>query len=146
MDREKILEKRRLYYANNKEKFAVYAREQRIKHNKKIKLHKQAYYRTKRGLLFRIYGGMKKRILGYSKCPHLYIGKDICDRESFYNWAVVNEAFNKLFNTWEQEKYIRKLVPSINRINSKLGYTLDNMEFITNSENCRLGALSKHYG
>lgn len=90
----------------------------------------------------RAYRNMLSRTKGLVK-PHIYKGLSILTREDFYNWAVDNTNFNSLFETWETDNYSRKLTPSVNRINPKLGYTLDNIEWITHSENSRLGTLSK---
>ena len=100
------------------------------------------YEKTKKGFLMRAYRNMLSRTKGLVK-PHIYKGLSILTREDFYNWAVDNTNFNSLFETWETDNYSRKLTPSVNRINPKLGYTLDNIEWITHSENSRLGTLSK---
>lgn len=39
--------------------------------------------------------------------------------------------------------YDRKLAPTVDRVNSTLGYEVWNMEWVTHSENSRRGAVSK---
>lgn len=102
------------------------------------------YEKTKTGFLVRLYRNMLSRISGVQKQKaHLYIGKDILSKKVFYNWAINDVSFNLLFADYENSGYDRKKAPSVDRINSKNGYSLDNMEFITHSENSRRGAISK---
>lgn len=101
------------------------------------------YEKTHNGFLMRLYRNMQSRITGIQKAKfHLYEGKSLLSREDFYRWSTKNEQFNILFNIWEQSNYNRKLTPSVDRIDSDKGYELDNMRWITHSENSRLGALS----
>lgn len=125
--------------------------------NKEIKNQKQREYRqkngnaetkkyekTKNGFLMRLYRNMQSRIQGIQKEKfHLYEGKTLVEREVFYDWAKNNSTFHSLFDDYEKSNYDRKLAPSVDRINSKLGYELSNMEFITHSENSRRGAKGK---
>lgn len=102
------------------------------------------YEKTKKGFLMRLYRNMQSRIDGVQKLKtHLYIGKQLLDRQSFYDWAMNDLAFNNLFDAYEKSGYDRKLAPSVDRINSKLGYKLSNMEFVTHSENSRRGGMYK---
>lgn len=107
------------------------------------------YEKTKKGFLMRLYRNMQSRVTGVQKAKfHLYKDKELLSREEFYNWAINNENFHILFNDYEQNNYERKLAPSVDRINSSLGYFLDNMEFVTMSENSRRGTINrnKEYG
>lgn len=102
------------------------------------------YEKTKKGFLMRLYRNMQSRINGVQKLKaHLYNGKHLIDRQVFYDWALNNETFDKLFKDYEISGYDRKLAPSVDRINSKFGYELNNMEFVTHSENSRRGGLYK---
>ena len=98
----------------------------------------KTYEKTKKGFLMRMYRNMQSRILGIQwKKEHLYKGKCLMTREDFYNWAMNNDTFHELFNNWELSKHDRRLAPSIDRINSELGYSIDNVQIITFSENCK---------
>lgn len=102
------------------------------------------YEKTKNGFLMRLYRNMQSRIDGVQKEKfHLYEGKTLIEREVFYSWAKNNDTFHSLFDAYEKSGYDRKLAPSVDRVNSKLGYELSNMEFITHSENSSRGAISK---
>lgn len=103
------------------------------------------YEKTKRGFLMRLYRNMQSRIDGVQKLKHhLYKDKYLLDRETFYNWAMHDEGFHALFMDWEFSGYQRKLAPSVDRVNSSIGYELSNMEWVTHSENSRRGAVKRH--
>ena len=102
------------------------------------------YEKTKKGFLVRKYRNMQSRVTGVQKLKaHLYQNLSILDRQLFYKWSLSNKEFKKLFQKWEKSNYERRLCPSVNRINSGKGYELDNMEWITHSENSRLGSISQ---
>ena len=118
-------------------------REQRLayqkEHRKKTNnFSTKKYEKTKSGFLVRCYRNMLSRVTGVTKNKnHLYLGKEILKKEIFYNWAIADQDFNELFNNWEKVEYERKSTPSIDRINSANGYTLDNIRWITFAENSR---------
>lgn len=102
------------------------------------------YERTKGGKLMRIYRNMLSRITGVQKKKaHLYEGKPLLPKSEFYQWAIASPDFHRLFADWERSGYQRKLAPSVDRIFSSMGYTLENMEWVTHSENSRRGSISK---
>lgn len=108
-------------------------------------LYTKRYEKTTSGFLMRSYRNMQSRVTGVQwKKAHLYKGLSILPRESFYDWSKKNKDFWTLFEEWEINDYDRKLTPSINRIDSSIGYELNNMEWITHSENSRLGHLSRY--
>jgi len=74
----------------------------------------------------------------------LYLGKSLLARDVFYDWAFNSKEFHILFKTWKDSGYDRKLTPTVDRIDSRYGYSLDNMEWITHSENSSRGSLSRH--
>lgn len=97
------------------------------------------YERTINGFLMRKYRNMQSRVLGIQKPKaHLYKNKSLLSRNDFYEWAVNQDSFHKLWAVWVNSNYDRKLCPSVNRIDSRKGYTIGNMEWITHSENSRL--------
>lgn len=104
------------------------------------------YEKTHNGFLVRLYRNMKSRITGVQMAKfHLYEGKELLDKNDFYKWAKNSPKFYELFKEYEDSNYDRKLAPSVDRINSKLGYFIDNMEWVTHSENSRR-ANKKRYG
>lgn len=109
---------------------------ERRRRNQNSVTHK--YEKTKKGFLMRCYRNMKSRVSGVQKLKaHLYQGKSLLNKEEFKNWSLNQESFHQLFLEWELSGYNRKLSPSVNRIDPKLGYELGNIEWITHSENSR---------
>jgi hypothetical protein len=102
------------------------------------------YEKTKRGFLMRCYRNMQSRVRGIQRQKaHLYAHIDnIIPREEFYTWAMNSPDFHALFGQWEASGHDRRLTPSVDRASSLGGYSLDNMRWLTHSENSRLGAVS----
>lgn len=118
---------------------------QRVSRRLNNNLHTKKYEKTRRGFLMRAYRNMQSRITGVQKAKHhLYKDKYILERETFYNWSMHDDSFNVIFDAWEKLGYPRKLTPSVDRIKSSEGYDLNNMEWITHSENSRRGSISRH--
>lgn len=74
-----------------------------------------------------------------NKQSKYYLGKEVCSRKEFLNRFLKCPVFLKLFKDWKKNGYDTKTVPSIDRIDVKKGYTIDNMRFITHSYNAYLG-------
>lgn len=104
------------------------------------------YEKTMSGFLMRLFRNIKSRSIGIQKRKyHLYANKGLFfSKEEFYEWANSSAEFKKLFNLWEKSEYDRKLTPSVDRINSSIGYSFSNIRWVTHSENSRLGSLSRH--
>lgn len=102
------------------------------------------YRKTKYAFISKCYKNMKQRVTGIQKTRnHIYYGLDLLDREKFIKWTLNNKDFHNLFAEWEKLGYDRSQTPSIDRKDNSLGYLLNNIRWITNSENSRLGAVSE---
>lgn len=124
---------------NKKELQNLKQRERRAKNGNR---NTKKYEKTKKGFLVRCYRNMLSRVTGVTKNKnHLYLGKEILDKKVFYEFSLSNNKFNKLFDYWESVDYERRLTPSIDRIDPKRGYSIDNIQWITFSENCRRGGM-----
>lgn len=87
---------------------------------------------------------MLSRVTGVQqKKSHLYEGLPILTNGDFKEWATNREDLKQLYVNWVESGNIRKLTPSIDRINSDEGYLIGNMRWLTHSENSSLGAKSK---
>lgn len=87
---------------------------------------------------------MKSRIDGVQRQKHhLYAGLTILPKEEFYAWANGNADFHRLFKDYVDSGFQRKMAPSADRLDSKIGYEIGNMEFVTMSENSRRGTCSR---
>lgn len=106
-------------------------------------IHTKKYEKTRKGYLMRTYRNMLSRVRGVLKSKaHLYEGLEILPKDEFYSWSLNNPNFINLFNDYVNSDYDIKVSPSIDRIDSSRGYTLDNIRWITFLENSRLGAIS----
>lgn len=92
------------------------------------------YEKTPKGYLVRSYRNMLSRVRGIQK-PGTWTGKEILPKAEFYEWALANPTFHELFQAYERSGYERRLAPSPDRIDPNKGYTLDNMRWLTMSEN-----------
>lgn len=103
------------------------------------------YEKTKKGFLVRMYRNMQSRTNGIQKKKaHLYLGIELLDRDLFYEWALKSNDFHDMFYVWEQSEYSRKLTPTVDRIDSSNGYLIENMQWLTHSDNSRKGCQSRY--
>lgn len=104
----------------------------------------KSYEKTLNGYIMRMYRNMASRINGIQKAKaHLYFGKEIMSKYEFYAIVKSSSDFSVLFDRYKESGFELKCAPSVDRIDSTLGYTHDNIRFITHSENSRLGGLNK---
>jgi hypothetical protein len=91
---------------------------------------------TVNGRIGKTYDAMTSRVRGKHKArAHIYEGLSICSREEFMEWAKNDDEFNKRFEDWLESGQQLSMSPSIDRINPEKGYDLDNMQWLTVSEN-----------
>lgn len=103
------------------------------------------YEKTPAGYLMRTYRNMKSRVEGIQyKKAHLYQGLELLDKESFYQWALADANFFSLYNAYVESSYDMKLAPSIDRIDTSKGYTFDNIQWLSHSENSRKGSITRN--
>lgn len=94
------------------------------------------YEKTPKGFLVRVYRNMKSRVEGVQKREaHLYQGLPILDKQVFYEWALADASFLRLFDAWVTRRFNRRLSPSIDRKESQQGYELWNLQWVTHAEN-----------
>jgi len=94
------------------------------------------YERTKKGKLMRTYRNMLSRVSGILRHKaHLYGDLPILERDDFYQWAMAQEAFHRLFDEWVASGYCCGDSPSIDRIDSTIGYVPGNMQWLSHREN-----------
>lgn len=58
-----------------------------------------------------------------------------CTREEFLARFKNDAEFLRLFKLWQESNFDYGLVPSVDRIDNTKGYTIDNMQFLTHSDN-----------
>ena len=89
------------------------------------------YYNTHKGRINRMFSGMKERSLLFNR--------DMCDKIDFLGFMANNKQYEELFEKWVQSGYDALLVPTVDRIDNTRGYTLDNMQILTRSDNISKG-------
>lgn len=83
------------------------------------------------------YSGMKAR-MGRKIGDRGKTRGDICTRNQFMSWCYQSKNMNKfleLHRAWAAAGYPRKLSPSIDRVNNNLGYLVNNIQWLTQSQN-----------
>lgn len=126
----------------SREKRNAWQREYRKKNGS---IHTKVYEKTPSGFLMRLYRNMKSRISGIQKPDKDYwVGKELFDKGAFYEWALNHPKFIELFEEYREQGYPRKLAPSIDRIDSNIGYTFNNVEWVTMLENSIRGTKKRY--
>lgn len=117
---------------------------QRIYRSRTDNRSTKKYEKTHKGFLMRLYRNMESRVNGIQWTKsHLYVGKNLLSRQEFYDWAFNSDEFFHLFMDYTDSGFDRKFAPSVDRKDSSKGYIIENMEWVTMSENSRRGALNK---
>lgn len=66
-------------------------------------------------------------------------GRDICTKKEFTILANSSTDLLEIHTTWVKSKYLRRLAPSVDRINNKEGYLRSNIQFLALFENVSKG-------
>lgn len=64
-----------------------------------------------------------------------YFGLALCSREEFISFGMKSKKFLALFKRYKKSKGKRYLAPSVDRINILHGYTINNIQFLSLSDN-----------
>lgn len=86
------------------------------------------------------YAGIKRRSSLTNNRSYNASGKDYLSKEDFIKWFYEENNYNqfkKLHSNWIESNFERKITPSVDRINNKLGYIASNIQWLTLSENCK---------
>lgn len=140
------------HFVKSRDNKSGYGGQCKVCSNKKQQERRQAtgdaetkrYEKTFNGYLMRTYRNMTSRVKGILKNKaHLYEGLEILDKESFYEWAKSDPEYRRLHEEWVASGYEYRLAPSIDRINSSLGYTVGNIRWLPHWLNSKLGSESR---
>ena len=88
-----------------------------------------AYKKTKSGLPARMYENQKTNSKRRRMSPPAYT------IEELRKWLTEQTLFDILYENWKESGYVRTLVPSCDRIDDRLPYTLENIVLMTWAEN-----------
>lgn len=108
-------------------------KEERKKYNFK-------YNRSKKGLVSKIYGSQKQ----HSKSRHQNL--PTYSKEELKEWLYSQPLFHVLYDNWKRLDFQKMYVPSVDRINSKISYTIANIQLMTWKENYEKGSKEKSSG
>ena len=87
------------------------------------------YRRTKEGLVTKIYGTQKASSI--RRCHHM----PSYTRKELEVWIFSLPLFHKLYDEWVDSGYKKMLVPSVDRKDDDMGYTMGNIQLMTWQEN-----------
>lgn len=86
------------------------------------------------------YAMIKERCEGRNRDCMRYKGKPYCTQEEWWQWCEKTySTFISLYHNWQDQGFQKKYAPSVDRIDNDGGYTPDNMQWLTHSENSRKG-------
>lgn len=92
------------------------------------------------------YTSMKQRVDGGANRKYKVEGTSIFSKKAFIEWCYKPENFKKfnlIWNNWKENKFKRKLSPSIDRIDNNKCYTLKNIQWLTQSNNASKDSIGK---
>lgn len=96
-------------------------------------------------IFYRRYMAMEIRV----KKGHLGKREGLLSKHDFIRWCNENEnlkRFRELQRLYINSNYDNKKKPTIDRIRNSVGYTLDNIQWMTWSDNARKGKYAKNSG
>lgn len=94
------------------------------------------YKRSIKGLINSAYSGMKRRVLSKNYEHRFWFGKSILSKEEFIKLIILNKIkCLKLYIIWKNNNFDNNFTPSVDRKNSNIGYTKENITFLPTQEN-----------
>lgn len=114
---EKVKARNKKYYQENKDAIA------------QMNLR---YYRTLAGWLTKTLSAMRSNSKDRGHTPPCFQ-----NRHELQQWVLSQPNFNALWSSYERSGWVQDLKPSIDRLDNKRGYDLDNIRLVTWRENYR---------
>lgn len=106
--------------------------------------HKYDQYRyreNKNRLLDHVYRGIVNRCNGVQR-KYSSTGTTPISMAEWKSFCTsTSTEFDKLYDAWKKSGFQRKMAPSIDRIDNNRGYTIDNMQWLSQSDNSRKRAM-----
>lgn len=138
-NREKVRSAQKMYRDKKREEINASAKQYYAENAERINERRRHLNRTDPEFFLKgTYIGMQYRVRGMAeKIAHIYEGLPICSQEEFMAWSLSDNTFKEVWFQWKTSGYEYRLTPSIDRIDNDAGYTLDNMQWLTVSDNTR---------
>ena len=125
------------YYINNRELVLNRAKQRWADKKEEIKAKKLEYRRSISGYLNKTYDNMLGRVRGNTKDSVYYKNLPIMNKEEFLEWALSDFSFHSVYREWSGSGFVRRLCPSIDRIDPNNGYIIGNVRWVSCSENSK---------
>lgn len=92
----------------------------------------QKYHRSFAGRASNAHAAMRTRVAGKGKAgtAHVYKGLELIARAEFLSWAAHDPDYRRLHAAWADAGYPIGLSPSIDRKDTRRGYSRDNIRWI----------------
>lgn len=102
--------------------------------------YREEYMKTKDGLVSRIYGNQNasSRKRGHNSVSY--------SKEELKEWLYSQEKFHLLYDNWKRLDFQKEYVPSVDRKDDYIGYTISNIQLMTWSENREKGHKDRKCG
>jgi len=92
-------------------------------------LQMQEFFRTKDGLIAKIYSSQRGNSKQRKHNPPTYTKQELKE------WLFNQDLFHELFDKWVDSGYLKDLIPSVDRKKDDIEYTMDNIQLLTWVEN-----------
>ncbi len=89
------------------------------------------YLHTKKGIVTRVYATQKRTSKLRKHTPPTYTKKELQE------WLFSQEKFHLLFDNWKRLDFQKDYIPSVDRKDDYLGYTISNIQLMTWKQNNR---------
>lgn len=99
----------------------------------KRRLAKRAYRQTPKGFLVRRWVKMRRRLSNEYANRNL----KLLTSKEFHQWAMKDTTFIEMYLTWKDAGMPLHLTPTVDRIDNRLGYVIENMQWLTFLDNTR---------
>jgi hypothetical protein len=94
------------------------------------------YKRSVKGLINSAYSGMKRRVSSKNYEHRFWFGKSLLTKEEFIELVNKNKIkCLKLYIIWRNNNFNNNFTPSVDRKDSSIGYTKENITFLPTQEN-----------